>query len=252
MSTSNAFGMSRRVLVTRPQPAAGGTARRLAELGFDPIVLPLTEISALSFDPLPDVAATDAVVVTSANALRHADPTLLAPFLDMPCFAVGEETASAAARAGFSSVVAGPGDAVGLARIVTDSLSSGVQLLYLCGRMRLSNVEDLLREKGMHVVVVETYDAPEIAYPAGELMVRLGSEPLDAALLYSSRAATAIGRLVSLPEIEPLFAETLFLCISERVAAAFRGVPQARVFVARTPEEAGLLALLVQHCGNGA
>ncbi|MGO4843656.1 hypothetical protein AB4144_66410, partial [Rhizobiaceae sp. 2RAB30] len=64
----------------------------------------------------------------------------------------------------------------------------------------------------MHVAVRETYDAPEIAYPAGELTVRLASETLDAALLYSARAATMLGRLASLPQVEPLFSETVFLC----------------------------------------
>ncbi len=243
--------MGRRVLVTRPQPGAGATARRLVELGFEPIVLPLTEIRALSLDPLPDSATIDAMVVTSANALRHAGPALLAPFLDKPCFAVGAETAASAAKAGFGRVVAGPGDAVGLVRLVTDSLSAGAGLLYLCGRVRVSNIEDLLRKKGMHVAVHETYDAPEIVYPAGELMVRLASEPPDAALLYSARAATALGRVMSEPQVEPLFAETVFLCISERVAVAFPGVAPERVFVAATPDEAGLLGLLGQHCGNG-
>lgn len=244
--------MSLRVLVTRPQPGAGATARRLDELGFDPVVLPLTEIRSLAVDPLPAATPIDAVVVTSTNALRYARPELLVPFLGRPCFAVGTETAAAAGKAGFSRVLAGTGDAIGLAHLVTDTMSPGAQLLYLCGRVRLSSLEDRLREKGMHVTIAETYDAPEIAYPVDELAARLGSAPLDAALVHSARAAAGLAGLVSLNEIEPLFAETLFLCLSDRVAAAFRDIARGRVFSAQTPDEAALLALLRQRCGNGA
>ncbi|RWD19075.1 MAG: uroporphyrinogen-III synthase, partial [Mesorhizobium sp.] len=36
-----------RVLVTRPEPGASRTAQRLEEMGFQPILLPLTETVAL-------------------------------------------------------------------------------------------------------------------------------------------------------------------------------------------------------------
>ncbi|MGB5801993.1 MAG: hypothetical protein WBG88_17980, partial [Mesorhizobium sp.] len=39
--------MARRVLVTRPEPGAAGTAKRLAALGFEPVLLPLTQTVAL-------------------------------------------------------------------------------------------------------------------------------------------------------------------------------------------------------------
>ncbi|BCH22338.1 uroporphyrinogen III methyltransferase [Mesorhizobium sp. L-8-10] len=244
--------MSSRVLVTRPQPGAGATARRLDELGFEAVVLPLTEIRELAVDPLPAASPIDAVVVTSANAVRHAPRELLSLFLDRPCFAVGAETAAAAGKSGFSRVAAGTGDAAGLARLVTDTLPPGARILYLCGRVRLVGVEDRLRRKGMHVAIAETYDAPEVVYPIDELTDRLGSAPLDAALLHSARAASGLAGLVSLPGIEPLFAKTLFLCLSDRVAAALRDVGEGRVFAAPTPDEAALLALLRQRCGNGA
>ncbi|TJX45058.1 MAG: uroporphyrinogen-III synthase, partial [Mesorhizobium sp.] len=36
-----------RVLVTRPEPGASRTARKLEEMGFEPLLLPLTETVAL-------------------------------------------------------------------------------------------------------------------------------------------------------------------------------------------------------------
>ena len=67
-----------RILVTRPQPGASRTMRRLQELGFEPLLLPLTETVGL---PVDAGAAGDnavAVAITSANAVRHAPKGLIA------------------------------------------------------------------------------------------------------------------------------------------------------------------------------
>ncbi|MDQ2632708.1 MAG: uroporphyrinogen-III synthase, partial [Pseudomonadota bacterium] len=101
----------KRVLVTRPEPGASQTARRLDALGFRPLKLPLHEIR-----PLPAVSgavpdAITAVAATSANAIRHAPAALLDRLSKLPCFAVGEATAAIARDAGFSNVVDGEGDA---------------------------------------------------------------------------------------------------------------------------------------------
>src|SRR5688572_14398609 len=79
-----------KVLVTRPQPGAARTARRLAELGHRPVELPLTRTVALPVEAASFDRPVDAVAVTSANALRHAPPELVARLADRPCFAVGE------------------------------------------------------------------------------------------------------------------------------------------------------------------
>ena len=65
--------MSQRVLVLRPEPGASATAQALRRMGFEPLVLPLTVIQRLTPVFAPSVEH-DAVIVTSANALRHAPP----------------------------------------------------------------------------------------------------------------------------------------------------------------------------------
>src|SRR5262245_13133093 len=103
--------MRGRVLVTRPEPGASRTARRLAEQGFEPVVLPLTEIRALPSDHFPDAANVDAVAVTSANAIRHAPRPLISTLAGKPVFAIGGETARAVKNAGFATVFEGRGNA---------------------------------------------------------------------------------------------------------------------------------------------
>jgi uroporphyrinogen-III synthase len=242
--------MASRVLVTRPQPGADATARRLGEFGFAPLVLPLTEIRSLPIDPLPRGAAIDAIAVTSSNALRHAPPELIAAFRHKPCFAVGAETAAAARKAGFSKIRIGTGDAAGLARTILDAMGSRSRLLYLCGRVRMSGFEDRLREGGTTIDVAETYDAAEITYSPDVLLSSLGPAPVDAALLYSAKAAARLATLALQPKLRALFSGTAFFCLSERIGTALSGIPDRRILFAQTPDESALLAMLRQRCGN--
>ncbi|MBN9252948.1 MAG: uroporphyrinogen-III synthase, partial [Mesorhizobium sp.] len=92
----------RRVLITRPEPGASHTARKLAELGFEPVLLPLSDTIPLFPEPSAVPSDAAAVAITSANAIRHAAPDLLSALSSLPCHAVGTKTAQAARSAGFS------------------------------------------------------------------------------------------------------------------------------------------------------
>src|SRR5687767_7485784 len=98
---------ARRVLVTRPEPGASETAQRLEALDFMPLKLPLHEIKPLSVNAAVIPTRVAAVAVTSANAIRHAPGELLERLLSVPCFAVGEATATTARAARFSNVTEG-------------------------------------------------------------------------------------------------------------------------------------------------
>src|ERR1700690_3249790 len=97
----------------------------------------------LRFEAVPfhdDIDARyGAVIVTSANALRGIGPHLEGSrLLKLPLFAVGEHTASAARRAGFSNVIPAGGDAVALRNLVlagvkAKTLKKASTLLYLAG-----------------------------------------------------------------------------------------------------------------------
>src|SRR5688572_10345906 len=106
--------MSLRVLVTRPQPGAARSAARLLEAGFEPILLPLTEIVAV--EPALPASLPEAVAISSANAVRRAPASLLSLLAHAPVFAVGDETAAAARQAGFEDVRRSAGNAADLAR----------------------------------------------------------------------------------------------------------------------------------------
>lgn len=240
--------MRRRVLVTRPQPGADATSSRLAELGFEPIAIPLTKTRAVAPAALPDIASIDAIAATSANALRFAPGDLIASCVQKPCFVVGEETAAAARNAGFADPQIGPGDAGGLARLVAGRLGAGSRALYLCGKVRLPAFEAALAQAGIVVVAVETYDTRATDIGAGDIVAAAGGRPIDAALLHSAESARRLAALA--PDAGGVLGTTRFYCLSPRIAAALEGIDVSRIAVAGNPNEHSLLDRLRGDCGN--
>lgn len=230
-----------RILVTRPQPGASRTVRRLQELGFEPILLPLTETVALPVGA--HAIRGDAVAVTSANALRHAPADLIAALAALPCHAVGHRTAEAARAAGFLSVSEGPGDAEKLAEAIAAGLS-GKAIVYLTGRVRFPAFEARLRQAGVEVRAIETYDTISLDYSDGEIRARLPDRAVDAVLLYSAKAAAAMQVLAKRPDLRDLFEATQVFALSERIASAFGDAAGKKIRVAREPQEEALLELL--------
>lgn len=240
--------MRRRVLVTRPQPGADATSRRLAALGFEPVVLPLTETRAVEPVSLPDIASVDAVAVTSSNALRLAPDALLAACAQKPCFVVGRETAAEARSAGFADPQVGPGDALGLAQLFIARHGPGARVLYLCGKVRLPAFEAALAQAGIAVVAVETYDTRAAEDVAGDIAAASGGRPIDAALLHSAESARRLAAMAR--DAGDVLGATRFYCLSQRIAAALEGIDASRIAVAPNPNEQALLGMLGGNCGN--
>ncbi|UVK39799.1 uroporphyrinogen-III synthase [Mesorhizobium sp. AR10] len=230
-----------RVLVTRPEPGASRTARQLENMGFQPILLPLTETEGLPVGAIANDAV--AVAVTSANALRHVPKEIIAALAGLPCHAVGKRTAEAARASGFLSVSEGPGDAVALADAIAGGYT-GKSVIYLCGRVRFPAFEARLQTAGIQVRAVETYDTIALGYSDDEILARLSGQPVEAVLLYSAKAAAAIQALTARPALHHLFEKTQVFALSERIAATLDNVAGEKIRIATEPHEEALLELL--------
>jgi uroporphyrinogen-III synthase len=228
-----------RVLVTRPEPGASRTAAKLRDMGLEPVVLPLSETRPLAVSLQAVPADAGAVAVTSANALRHAPPELIEALAALPCHAVGKRTAEAARAAGFTWVVEGSGDALGLADRIAEELAGRV-LVYPCGHERFPGFEERLVTAGVQVRPIETYDTIAVDYVDDAVLSRLAGQPVDALLLYSAKAADAARRLAARPALAHLFRNTRIFALSRRVGAAFG----AQTRIAARPDEDSLLSLL--------
>lgn len=212
----------RRVLVLRPEPGNAATCRLAAAAGLEPVALPLFETVPLAW--VPPAGGFDAVLLTSANAVRHAGAGLAT--LALPVVAVGPATAAAARGAGLTVALAGTRD---VAQAVAAARAQGfARLLHLAGRDHVA--------AGAGATFVPVY--------ASEARVPPTLPPLEdaTALLHSRRAAEAFAALVS--RLGADRTRIALVAISPAaLAGAGPGWRSARA--ADLPDEAAMLRLVV-------
>ena len=227
-----------RVLLTRPEPGASRTAKTLFQRGFEPIVMPLTQVRTMSGAAIPKAA--DVVAITSANAVRHASPELIRALRGRPMFAVGARTAGAARLAGLGDAEDAGGTAALLAATLIARTQGDARVAYLCGTPRKPILEALLLEAGRQVTVVETYATVRLA-PAPDKLEAVRQSGFDAVLLYSAESAAALMEVLDTLECSA-WKEAVFVCLSADVAQALSD--DLHVVVAETPDEPALLLCL--------
>ncbi|MFS8111956.1 uroporphyrinogen-III synthase [Rhizobium jaguaris] len=239
-----------RVVVTRPAHSGERTARRLAEMGHEPVLLPLAEPVHDAEAALKALEETNgSIVITSAEVtrvLKHVQQSLKLLF-HRPVFAVGAATARAAREIGFEVVVGvSGGNGAQLADLIIEHPPEFREspLLYLAGSPRAAGFETQLTELGIAFRTVECYRMKEIIPDAGMLTRLLVEIPADAILFYSRETARRFFALPFLHEQTDSLAQTRILCLSEAIAEVVPAALRSFVEIAAVPDEDSLLALL--------
>jgi uroporphyrinogen-III synthase len=191
----------------------------------------LFEVRACAWD-VPDLSHFDAVMLTSANAVRHGGDGLAA-LRGLPVYAVGEATAATATAAGLSVVDIGDDDANAL---VTRLAAAGVgRALHLAGRDHRTVSHPAIDIE--HRII---YEAVETHVPQ-HFRQLLSENPVI--LLHSPRAAARLASLV------PKGRDTLSLiAISDNCAAA-AGTGWQDVAIAVKKRDDAMIDLAVSLCG---
>lgn len=236
----------RAVLVTRPEPEASETARRLRAMGFAPVVSPLLAIAPVPAR-LPPPSRLQAIIAGSINAVR----ALPDRFRPVPLLAVGDATAESARARGFREVRSARGDARDLAALAAAELAPGAGPLLLPTRagegLRLAAD---LRARGFAVlrrVVYAARPARRLAGPAETALLRGG---IDAVVFFSASAARTFARIVAGGAVAGRLGGIAALAISETAAAGLADLGFRAVRVATRPDQDSLLALL-SACRSG-
>jgi len=220
-----------KILVTRPEPGASATARRLAAMGHEPALAPCLEIVSLPAR-LPDHAG--ALIITSAQAI----PALPERWRDVPMFCVGDATANRARAAGFSRVESAAGDAQDLFRLVCARRLPGTHLLAAGERQGMALARQL-HAAGIAVLRRKVYAARPLRLLPPAIEADLAAMKIPAALFYSAETARAFVRLRPCNT-----ASVTAYALSPAVASGLDGLPWAAIRVAVAPTEADLMALL--------
>lgn len=220
--------MSRPVYVLRPEPGNGRTVTALAAAGLKAVAMPAFAIRAVDWSP-PAAARYDALLVTSANAVRHAGAGLAA-LSHLPVVAVGEATAAAARAAGLAVRVTGNSDA---AEVIADAARAGFsRLLHLAGHDRTAATA---RIDAVTVYASDAIDTPAI--------------PEDAiVLIHSARAAGLVAS-----RIPPDARAGIALVAIAAGAAAAAGDGWQQIRIAAAPDDAAMIAAAraIDRAGGG-
>lgn len=237
------------VLITRPAPDHIATADALRARGIDALTAPMLRYEPVAF-ALPADAAIDALLVTSANALRAlAEMPVPACWLSRPLYAVGERTAEAARTLGFTKVTAAEGDGASLRDLVVAEqqakrLKPSATLLYPAAADRAVDLEEALRPRGFHVITVTAYRMVALAHLPDDVCRAFAAGRIDAVLHYSGRSARSFVDAVRAAGLEITALAVPHCCFSANIAAVLREAGATQVAVAQTPHENALFDAL--------
>ncbi|MCA1384956.1 MULTISPECIES: uroporphyrinogen-III synthase [Bradyrhizobium] len=237
------------ILVTRPHPDNAATADNLRTRGHAVLLAPALKLEPVAFQGESEVSY-DAVLVTSANAIRAIAPQLPdLGLLELPLFAVGEHTAAAAREAGFAEVIVAGGDAASLRDKVMQSacdkvLKKNSTLLYLAGADLSRDLGGELGAEGFRVVTQTTYRMAPVKHLPREVCEGFAAHGIEAVLHYSRRSARAFLDAARDEGVEISALAIPHCCLSETVAGVLRDAGASQVLVAATPDETALFDTL--------
>ncbi len=228
-----------RVLITRPERDAERTAARVAALGHEPILAPLSRIIAM--DPAWPRETPDALIATSRNGAPAAASS---PYpKTVPLYAVGSETAAACSALGFRDVREGGGTASATARRIRAECPPGARLLYCAGSPRKPDLEAALAE-GYALDVVTTYRSEYAATLPPEARSAL-ADAVSLVVLHLSRgAAEGFIRLAGEAGLIEAVRKARHLVVSEDAAVPLRSAGCLEIGVSQKPALDGVLELL--------
>ena len=230
------------VLVTRPDEEGLALANQLKTVGKKTLLEPMLIVENL---PVKDLSydKTQAYVITSANSIKAL--LNLRPDLEIPLFAVGNASAISARKSGFKTVYSADGDADDLAKLVDDVLNpSEGDLLYISGKTQSGNLFKKLSSLGFGCREVFVYETIPRKSLSPETVAAIKNDQVDTILLYSSKTAEVLIKLVRKSRLVRQCKKITIICLSKGIANVAKSLNWYNVLVSDKPTQEGMLGLL--------
>lgn len=231
------------LLLTRPQRASEKLATQLAALGYQSQIAPVLDIQPLD-TPFPNTTPVDAVMLTSSHALLTLGDRVeeIEQLKTLPCYCVGATTAETARAAGFRNVRASDSDGTALAKIVGNEIANNARILHVTARDVSSAALEQLNAQGVHVIEWPVYQANAIVDLAPATIAALQNGQISAVLVFSTRSASALVKLMARYGLSPCCQRLGAIGISEAVLSPLRSLPWQCIVAATTPNEKAVIA----------
>lgn len=227
--------MAKTIWITRAQPGAEVTAKRVRALGHKAVVAPLLEVRTLDPTAL-DLSEVAGLAFTSANGVRAF--CAISPVRSLKVFAVGASTAAAARAEGFVEVLSADGDVRALAAGIASRHTPSQGLILHPGAAEpAGDLVGDLGARGVRARHLDLYDT--VATTISSDFLKLVGDA-QVALLHSPKAATILAKLLRRAPTPNL----VVLGLSKAVLAPLVRTKLAYKTFAPFPLEAALLNLI--------
>ncbi|MGB0719225.1 MAG: uroporphyrinogen-III synthase [Bdellovibrionales bacterium] len=234
------------IVITRPEPDASDYALELSDAGFSVLIQPILAVRAVPVN-VPDLSRYQGLLFTSAQGVRflcHQTDRR-----DIAVYCVGKYTAQAAREAGFTDVHHTGGTGADLAGYVAArDGAAGRSFLHIRGRDVAFSIALSLQERGVHCDEAIVYQAVAVQDFSPDFIDALGKNRIAAVTFFSKRTAQAFMDLIAQSDSQyrlgDCLADIKALSISAPVLECVRVVPWGGVYVSKTPDRGGMLALL--------
>lgn len=182
--------------------------------------------------------AFDAIITTSQHACVG-----IKQYHNLPLYTVGETSAEAARKTGFSKAFALAHDALSLAAAIVSMHAKPMRLLYLAGAETRIDLAKLLDSQGHDVTTVVTYEAAQETSLPAELIQNWNT--LTGVVFMSVGAVKAAHALIIKHRLDVNQCKQMrAYCISAPVAAQAGGLPWAVIHISESPTQQSLIEAL--------
>ncbi len=231
------------VLITRAEPAASQTSKRIEQAGHDVIVLPLFEVSDLKTQ-IPN-ADYDGVIFTSKNAVEVL-ATREFGFKNIPAYCVGEKTKQAAEALGFTKTHVANGGGAVLADLMGKMKLEGQTLLYPTTPDRSYDMQTALEPSGIKVKSIDIYQVNALIPDQQTFTQTFQKISYGHIFTYSALSATHLTHILETTNLTNALKDCTLIGISKHAVKSLEQFEWKEILVARQPDETCMIELLNQ------
>lgn len=227
------------VIVTRSEPGARQTCKRLSENGYFALSSPTLDLVRSEAIALPNLEQHSGLIFTSANGVRFfADET---DQRELPCWCVGPATADAAREAGFATVHQSSGNALNLAEFILARGGRADQpLAHIANAAAEGKLAARLELAHQRVTFVPLYEAVPAMSLAISVQKTLESDMPALVMVHSAKAALAFAYLARTLPLKALSG----VAISQAASEPLVHIGLTNLYIADHPDEDGLFSAL--------
>ncbi len=224
------------ILITRPLIDSEDLMGKLFSLGHKIIHIPTLKISSTQ-NKLVDINQYDALVFTSANAIRNLK--VINEKKNKLCFCVGSITEKIVRQLGYNNTLSAGGTVNALKNLILNSsqINKKSKIAYFCGDNLAYDLDLELKKEGLKVSKIINYKSEKITDLNDQNKKIITSHSPDIIFIYSMRSGESFREIVRNYSLYPLMTESKVMCISEKVASLFKLDGWKRVEVFNPGEE---------------